>query len=50
MPYAGRPLGEPVAADGPFVMNSRAEIRQAYADLRSGISARYGERFRLREG
>ena len=33
---AGKPLREPVVASGPFVMNTREQIAQAFQDYRSG--------------
>jgi redox-sensitive bicupin YhaK (pirin superfamily) len=32
----GEPLNEPIAAQGPFVMNTKDEIRKAMEDYRSG--------------
>jgi quercetin 2,3-dioxygenase len=36
---AGKPLGEPIAQYGPFVMNTNDEIRQAVQDYQSGTLA-----------
>ena len=38
---AGKPIGEPIARGGPFVMNTKAEILEAIKDYNNGTFAKY---------
>ena len=38
---AGKPIGEPIARGGPFVMNTKSEILEAIEDYNNGTFAKY---------
>ncbi|MCH8953582.1 MAG: pirin family protein, partial [Proteobacteria bacterium] len=39
---SGKPIREPVAWQGPIVMNTRAELETAYSELQSGGFIKHG--------
>lgn len=46
--FAGQPTGDPVSVGGPFVMNTRAEITQAFNDFHSGTFGQVPRHARLK--
>ena len=48
MVYSGQPIGQPVAMGGPFVMNTQAEIAQAFSDVYAGKFGGIPRQARLR--
>jgi redox-sensitive bicupin YhaK (pirin superfamily) len=46
--FAGQPIGDPVSVGGPFVMNTRAEISQAFNDFHSGKFGQVPRKARLK--
>jgi redox-sensitive bicupin YhaK (pirin superfamily) len=41
---SGKPLAEPVAWHGPIVMNTEAELRQAFEEYRNGTFLKHGDK------
>ncbi len=41
---SGRPLGEPIAWQGPIVMNTEEELREAFRELQDGTFVRHEQR------
>lgn len=48
MVYSGEPIREPVVMGGPFVMNKRSEIDQAFTDFHAGKFGRIPRQLRLK--
>lgn len=41
---SSKPIEEPVAWHGPIVMNTKAELERAFAELQNGTFIKHGER------
>ena len=48
MVYSGQPIGQPVAMGGPFVMNTKTEITQAFHDFHAGKFGDFPRQARLK--